>query len=226
MACFVSERLTQALPRVASHNILFPCFPFLSPFRSPLPAVPASSKFTLGRVFSLSGNFWFVLLFNSLGWDKHRQAHSGKYTRVPLHTHTHALGKKKKKHSESPFVLSLTTLCTAAAFYWWLPTADSKVSLSFDLLICIGSLSQRDSVYQCPQAECHCLFSAYKYSPDIVCHVYSWTSLTFDNTLDIFTSEFHVAFSLTKYHYVRTNVSFWFKSNNLQTLGFYIKNGV
>lgn len=138
------------------------------------------------------GNFWFVLLFSSPGWDKHRQTHTGKHTHVPLHTH--AQKKKKKIQSESPFVHFLTPLCTAATFYWWLPIANSKVSLSFDLLICIGSLSQRDSVYQCPQAECQCLLSAYKCPADTVCHVYSWTSLTFDNTLDISHQNFMLLF--------------------------------
>lgn len=121
------------------------------------------------------------------------------YTRGEIHTYALSLCmhrdlKKKKKKNEVPFVYFLTQVYCAAEFYWWLPIPNSKVSLSFDLLICIGSLSQRDSVYQCPQAECQCLLSAYKYPADTVCHVYSWTSLTFDNTLDIshqnFTSVF------------------------------------
>lgn len=73
------------------------------------------------------------------------------------------------------------------------------MSLSFDSLICIGSPSQHDSGYLCPQAECQCLFSAYKYPPDTVCHVYSWTFLTFDNTLDISLAKFQIAFYLIKY---------------------------
>ena len=97
-----------------------------------------------------------------------------------MHPHTHA-----HRHLESPLVLFLTVLGAAATFYWWLTTATSKVSLSFDSLICICSPSQHDSAYLCPQAECQCLFSAYKYPPDTVCHVYSWTFLTFDDTLDI-----------------------------------------
>lgn len=102
-----------------------------------------------------------------------------------LHTHTHAHAEKYI----APFcVFSWLALCAAATYYRWLPTANSKVSLSFDLLICIGSLlSQHGSGYQCPQAECQRLFSAYKYPPDVACHVYSWTSVTFANTLWYFT---------------------------------------
>lgn len=36
----------------------------------------------------LSGNFWFVLLFSSLGWNTH--VHTGKYTRALPHTRAHA----------------------------------------------------------------------------------------------------------------------------------------
>lgn len=183
--------MSNALP---SQHPFF-CFPFRVSFffllLSPPPAVPTSSKFTLGRALccqATSGLFCTLVPWAETNADKH----TGKYTHAPLHT---------ERHSESPFVLFLTALCTAATFYWWLPTANSKVSLSFDFLICIGSLSQHDSGYQCPQAECQCLFSAYKYPPDLVCHVYSWTSLTFDNTLGISLSKFHIAFSLIKYRH-------------------------
>lgn len=117
------------------------------------------------------------------------QIGSGAVTPMCTQKSTHVLLPPPPPHThmphESPLVLFLTVLCAAATFYWWLTTATSKVSLSFDSLICISSLSQHDSAYLCPQAECQCLFSAYKYPPDTVCHVYSWTFLTFDDTLDI-----------------------------------------
>lgn len=174
----------------SQHSFLFFfCFPFLSRFflsLSPPPAVPASSKFTLGRVYccqATSGLFCSLVPWAETPMCTQESTHM-----CPC-AHTHI-----EKHSESPFVLFLTALCTAATFYWWLTTANSKVSLSFDSLICIGSPSQHDSGYQCPQAEFQCLFSAYKYPPDTVSHVHSWTFLTFDNTLDILLSKFHIAF--------------------------------
>lgn len=184
-----------------SHNILFSAFhffPFFPLSLSPPPAVPASSKFTLDRVLccqATSGLFCSLVPWAETNADKHPCTHREAHTCALAHTHA-------EKNSESPFVLFLTARCATATFYWWLPTANSKVSLFFDLLICIGSPSQHDSGYQCPQAECQCLFSAYKYPPDIACHVYSWTSLTFDNTLDISLSKFQITFSSIKYHHV------------------------
>lgn len=136
----------------------------LFPFTSCIFA--SSYQYISGLV--LSGNFWFVLLLSSLGCNTH--VHMEKYmcsyppplTPPPPHAHTDA---HTHMHRESPLVLFLTLLCTAATFYWWLTTATSKVSLSFDSLICISSPSQHDSAYLCPQAECQCLFSAYKYPP-------------------------------------------------------------
>lgn len=147
--------MTQAPCKVTSnalqcHYGIFVFF-FLSFF--PSPAVSASSKLIWGRVWccqETSGLFCSLVPWAETPMCTRESAHTCSYP----HTHT---------HTNASLMLFLTVPCAAATFYWWLTTATSKVSLSFDSLICIGSPSQHDSAYLCPQAECQCLFSAYKY---------------------------------------------------------------
>lgn len=177
---------------ILASQVVFSPLCFLPLFLSFPAAAHAASKFTL---------VWQLLVCSPLTFPEltHTPTHPHvcvsreKYIPMPLPMLSPSFRKRGKK-GRVRCLLWISRVCAAAPFYWWLPIANSKVSLSFDSLICIGSLSQRDAVYQCPQAECQHLLSAYKYPADTVCHVYSWTSLTFDNTLDISHQNFTLLF--------------------------------
>lgn len=117
IACVVQQRfLTQALPEIMSNALQsqhpFSCFPFWSLFFSLLHQLsphPQSSHWVGSYAVRL------LLVRSALQFPGLKQtqtnthAHRAKYTHVHLQTCT-------AKHSERPFVLFFTALCTAATF--------------------------------------------------------------------------------------------------------------
>lgn len=134
-------------------------------FLSSPPAVPASSKFTLGRVLCRQATFG---LFCSLApWA---ETHMHSCTHTCTHTRCNILLMNSYSQQQSVTFLRFANLHWFPAWFW-ASVPSSWMSLSL-LRIQI--------------------------SPDIVCHVYSWTSLTFDNTLDISPWKFQIVFPFTE----------------------------
>lgn len=156
----------------------------LFPFTSCIFA--SSYQYISGLV--LSGNFWFVLLLSSLGCNTH--VHMEKYMcSYPPHSHPPPPRTHRRTHPHASWEPSCAFL-------------DSAVHCCNILLMTYHSHQQSvtflrfANLHQFPFPAWFCIsvptgwmsvsILSIQISPDTVCHVYSWTFLTFDDTPDIF----------------------------------------